>query len=160
MDEPRPTRRWPRFNLAGLFFIVAVAAFSIYWISRILLANAAAGNAGKAMEAYSAQAVTSADVIMACEEALDADLAVPFRSRRGAYESHLRRLAKMRYRVELEFPATGSVRPIVEFTSHYELALRRLANVAGERYANEVDSEFPFPYRDQYEGHPAAERSL
>ncbi|MEX2114377.1 MAG: hypothetical protein WD845_14380 [Pirellulales bacterium] len=159
-NTPAPNRRWLRFSLAGLLAIVAAAAISIHWITCILRANAATAKAGEAMEAYSAQAVVAADVLLASQEALEADLSVPLRSHRGAYESHLRRLAQMRYRVESEYPATGSVRPIVEFTSHYELALRNLAKVAGEQYAKKVDSEFQFRYRDQFEGHPAAERSL
>ncbi len=71
----------------------------------------------------------------------------------------MRRLAKMRLYAEgLVFPSTGAFRPMVVFTTHYELALRQLAKVAGERYAESVDKEFDFPYRDQFNGHPAAVR--
>jgi hypothetical protein len=123
-------------------------------------ADAATAQAEKVIEAYRAQAATRDDVILACEDALAAGLAVPLRSRLAAYEAHLRRLGEMRYLAEAQFPATGMTRPIVEFTSHYELARRRLAKVAGEAYANAVDGEFDFPYRDQTNGHPAAERGI
>jgi hypothetical protein len=140
--------------------VVTVIAIGIHWTNCVLRANAATKKAKEAMESYRAQTVTSDDVVLACQEALDADLAVPLRPRRDAYESQLRRLGEMRLYVESMYPGSGQVRPIVEFTSHYELARRRLANIAGESYADRVDREFRFFYRDQVNGHPASERGI
>ena len=77
-----------------------------------------------------------------------------------AREEYMRQLGSLRLRAEGQYPATGATRPIVEFTSHYELARRQLAAIAGEGDADAVDKEFAFPYRDQFDGHPASERSL
>ena len=157
---PAAKRSWFRFGLASCLIFVAISVVCTHWFLCVRRASIATARVDEVIEMYSAGTVLTADVLMAFQQSLDADLAVPMRSQLAAYETHMRRLGKMRALVEGEFPATGMVRPIVEFTSHYELARRQLAKIAGEEYANAVDSEFDFPFRDQIDGHPAAERGL
>lgn len=160
MSGPATKRRWFSFGLASLFLFVAIVAAGTRWVYCIRHANDKTARAEEVMDMYRADAVLEIDVVVASQEALEADLEVPFRGRRTAIEAHMRRMGDMRQYVELMYPAAGDVRPIVEFTSHYELARRKLAQIAGDEYANSVDGEFGFPYRDQFEGHPAAVRAL
>mgnify|MGYP006908207769 CR=1 FL=1 len=160
MSDSAPKRRWFRFSLTGLLICVAIVAVATHWGICVWRANTATADAESAIVRYQDELILPVDVVQASQEALEADLTVPMRSSRAAYESHMRRMGRMRLLVEGQFPVTGAVRPIVEFTSHYELARRKLIQIAGEDYADQVDGEFDFPYRDQFEGHPAAERSL
>lgn len=153
------TSRW-RFSLATLLLAMAIVAGAAQWWALSNRARVASAAAEDAIARYNAAVILEIDVIEAFQRALEADLAVPMHSDRTAYETHLRRLAQMRLQAEGQFGATGSWRPIVEFTTHYELARRRFAEVAGQRRADAVDAEFDFPYRDQFNGHPAAVRSL
>lgn len=157
---PAPKRCWLRFSLASLLILIAIGAVCAHWALCIRRADAATAHAVEAIERYKAETLVRFDVILASQDALEADLAVPLRNPQKAYEAHLRRLGTMRLLAEQDFPSTRMIRPIVEFTSHYELARRQLAKLAGDEYANAVDREFDFPYRDQFEGHPALERGL
>ncbi len=153
------TSRW-RFSLAAALLAIAIVGIAIQWWTLSHRARVARAAADDAIAKYDAGLLMGIEVIEAFQHALEADLAAPMHSDRTAYEDHLRRLGQMRLKVENWYPATGNWRPIVEFTSHYELARRKFADVAGKRRAEAVDAEFDFPYRDQVDGHPATVRSL
>jgi len=157
--DPKPRR--VRFTLAALLAAVALAALGIHWGIAVHRAQQANADYRDTLSKYESGLLMDDDVVFASQEALDADLGVPFANPNEAYAAQMRRMGTMRYRAEaLMFPSTGAVRPIVLFTTHYELARRRFAKVAGEAQAKAVDQEFDFPYRNQVEGHPAYERQL
>jgi hypothetical protein len=153
------TFRW-RFSLAAIFLAMAIFAVAVQWWLLSHRAQVARTAAEDAIAKHNAGLLMGIDVIEAFQHSLEADLAVPMHSERLAYETHLRRLGRMRLQAENQYPATANWRPIVEFTTHYELARRKFALVAGKRRAAAVDAEFDFPFRDQVNGHPAAVRSL
>jgi len=151
--------RW-RFSLAAALLAIAIVGIAIQWWILSHRARLATAAADEAITRYDAGLLAGIDVIEAFQRSLEADLALPLHSNRTAYETHLRRLGQMRLKVENQYPATGNWRPIVEFTTHYELSRRKFTDIAGKRRAEAVDAEFDFPYRDQVDGHPAAFRSL
>jgi hypothetical protein len=153
------TSRW-RFSLAAALLAIAVVGIATQWWLLSRRAQLARAAADDAIAQYDSGLLMGIDVIEAFQHALEADLSVPMHSERTAYETHLRRLGQLRLRAENQYPATGNWRPIVEFTTHYELARRKFAQIAGQRRADAVDAEFHFPFRDQFNGHPAAMRSL
>lgn len=158
--QPAVRRRWFQFRLASVLIAIGIAAFGTHWFVCHRRAAAAQAEASKVINQYESGTVLESDVVLALYQALDAKLAVPSADRRAAYEAHMRHLGELRLGAEHEFPGSGRTRPIVVFTSHYELAKDRLAEVAAEAYADAVDREFDFPYRDQFKGHPAAERGI
>ncbi|REK11906.1 MAG: hypothetical protein DWQ37_12855 [Planctomycetota bacterium] len=158
--QPTTRRRWFQFRLASVLIAVGITAFGTHWFVCHRRAATARAHARSVIDQYESALVLESDVVLALYQLLDAELAVPSSDRRAAHEAHMRRLGELRLRAENMFPGSGVTRPIVVFTSHYELAKQRLAHAAGEAYADSVDREFDFPYRDQFNGHPAAERGM